>query len=361
MQTIDDSAAIIPGMGPEDKIDFTESLTSDRGFIPGLDLDTSQINDRRSDRDKKVPYSKPIPRNFQAQWNDTGRAEDDELMSKDMKESIIADNVPMIPLQKVAPTAIIVYGITIPVTRKCSFFLAMIPHSYTVSHLLILFPAGSRLDKVISEGSTALNEYISSGEIEELNDLLPPMKDEEYDSDSSYDNKPSKCRKQPYDHNAQLVFEKDSTNPPAFIPPLMALNVLPEPIVDKDYKRNANGRDNDIWQSNQNNPWAGNNGSSFMANNNSNNNMPPSLLNITIQPPDMSPTDNSNGNSWDRRSGDNSRNRDDRSRRRDGDGRRGSRFDNGGGESRRRTSGNDSSSRSSDKSGRRSGRNRRRS
>lgn len=187
------------------------------------------------------------------------------------------------------------------------------------------------------------------------------MKDDDYNSDNSYD-KPSKRRKQPYDHNAQLVFEKDSTNPPAFIPPLMALNVLPEPIADKDYKRNANGNnDRDIWQSNQNNPWGGNNGSSFMANSNSNNNMPPSLLNITIQPPDMSPTDNSNGNSWDRRSGESSRNRDDRSRRRDGDGgRRGSRFDNGN-ESRRRTSGNEGSSRSSDKSGRRSGRNRRRS
>lgn len=230
------------------------------------------------------------------------------------------------------------------------------------SYTLASFSAGSRLDNVISEGSTALNEYISSGEIEELNDLLPPMKDDDYDSDNSYDNPTErKRRKQPYDHNAQLVFEKDSTNPPAFIPPLMALNVLPEPHADKDYKRNANGNnDRDIWQSNQNNPWGGNNGSSF---NSSNNNMPPSLLNITIQPPDMSPTDNSNGNSWDRRTGDSSRNRDDRSRRRDGDGRRGSsRFDNGN-ESRRRTSGNEGSSRSSDKSGRkiRSGRNRRRS
>lgn len=207
---------------------------------------------------------------------------------------------------------------------------------------------------------------ISSGEIEELNDLLPPMKDDDYNSDSSYD-KPTERkrsrRKQPYDHNAQLVFDKDSINPPSFIPPLMALNVLPEPdLSDKDYNRNSNGNsDRDIWQSNQNNPWAGNNnGSSFMANNN-NNNMPPSLLNITIQPPDMSPTDNSNGSSWDRRAGDNSfRNRDDKSRRRDSDGRRGSRFDNGN-ESRRR-SGNEGNSRSSDKSGRtiRSGRNRRR-
>lgn len=199
------------------------------------------------------------------------------------------------------------------------------------------------------------------------------MNDDDYNSDSSYD-KPSERkrsrRKQPYDHNAQLVFEKDTTNPPAFIPPLMALNVLPEPdISDKDFNRNSNGNgDREIWQSNQNNinPWAVNNGQSFMGNNNNanSNNMPPSLLNITIQPPDMSPTDNANGNNWDRRGGDsgNFRNRDDKSRRRDGDGRRPSRFDNGN-ENRRRSSGNEGSSRSGgDKSGRknRSGRSRRR-
>lgn len=184
------------------------------------------------------------------------------------------------------------------------------------------------------------------------------MNDDDYNSDNSYDDPPErKRRKQPYDHNAQLVFEKDSTNPPAFIPPLMALNVLPE--HDKDYKRNTNGNsEREIWQSNQNNPWSGNNGGGGF-----NNNMPPSLLNITIQPPDMSPTDKSNGSSWDRRTGDSSRNRDDRNRRRDGDRRRGSRFDNGS-ESRRRTSGNEGSSRSSDKSDRKirsGGRNRRRS
>lgn len=122
---VDDSNAIIPGIEPEDKIDFTESLTADRGFIPGLDLDTSSLNDRR-DRDKKVPYSKPIPRNFQAQWNDTGRTDDDDAASKEIKDVItqLVENGPIIPLQKMAPSAILVYGKVIPVIRKFLCFIS---------------------------------------------------------------------------------------------------------------------------------------------------------------------------------------------------------------------------------------------
>lgn len=47
-------------MGPEDKIDFTESLTANKGFIPGFVLDTSSLPDNKSNKGKKVPYSKPI-------------------------------------------------------------------------------------------------------------------------------------------------------------------------------------------------------------------------------------------------------------------------------------------------------------
>lgn len=82
-------------------------------------MDTSSLNDRR-DRDKKVPYSKPIPRNFQAQWNDTGRPDDDDTASKEIKDVItqLVENGPILPLQKMSPTAILVYGKVIPVIRK---------------------------------------------------------------------------------------------------------------------------------------------------------------------------------------------------------------------------------------------------
>lgn len=66
-----DEPSVIPGMGPEDKVD--SMLTPDGNTsIPGLDLDIFSNNADDKAKAKKVPYSKPIPRNFQAQWNETG-------------------------------------------------------------------------------------------------------------------------------------------------------------------------------------------------------------------------------------------------------------------------------------------------
>lgn len=66
----EESVSIIPGMGPDDKVDLP--LTSDGELaIPGLDLDLFAANADDKSKAKKVPYSKPIPRNFQAQWNET--------------------------------------------------------------------------------------------------------------------------------------------------------------------------------------------------------------------------------------------------------------------------------------------------
>lgn len=118
---IDEHNITIPGMGPEDKIDFTESLTADRGFIPGLDLDTSNLPDNKNAKDKKVPYSKPIPRNFQAQWNDTGnRGDDDDLASKEIKDVItqITENKLGTTAAQQTPTHIVVYNRKIDVIRK---------------------------------------------------------------------------------------------------------------------------------------------------------------------------------------------------------------------------------------------------
>lgn len=116
---IDEHNITIPGMGPEDKIDFTESLMADKGFIPGLDLDTSNLADNKRDKDKKVPYSKPIPRNFQAQWNDTGLTNDDASKEiKDVINQIVENKTGGIVLPKPVPTAIVVYGKMVEVKRK---------------------------------------------------------------------------------------------------------------------------------------------------------------------------------------------------------------------------------------------------
>jgi polyadenylation factor subunit 2 len=73
-----DEPAVIPGMGPEDKVEAVASPTVAQ--IPGLDFDAGE--DRHRSYHKKVPYSKPIPRNFQAQWNETGRTNHDEGRGK---------------------------------------------------------------------------------------------------------------------------------------------------------------------------------------------------------------------------------------------------------------------------------------
>ena len=72
-ELIDDHAPSIPGMGPEDKVDpeadpqgMSSSLVA--GQIPGLDMEPVCQEPKPS---KKVPYAKPIPRNFQAQWNES--------------------------------------------------------------------------------------------------------------------------------------------------------------------------------------------------------------------------------------------------------------------------------------------------
>lgn len=214
-------------MGPEDKVEgFDDEIQPvlDNNHIPGLDLDPNSADNKR-DKEKKVPYSKPIPRNFQAQWNEMGRGEDEES-GKDLKETItqIAENTPgAVPLQKIAPSAIMIYN------------------------RIITVQPGSKLEKVISEGPDALNKYISSGEIEELNDVIPHF-DDEIDDDSSNNSKRFRFDDD-HDHKAKLIYNDDSntddnSTAASFIPPLMALNInLNPPNGDLNFRPTTNDTD----------------------------------------------------------------------------------------------------------------------
>ncbi|XP_050309444.1 pre-mRNA 3' end processing protein WDR33 isoform X2 [Anthonomus grandis grandis] len=147
---IGDELANIPGMGPEDKVELTALIGDENTTIPGLDLDVSLIVNDDKSKPKKVPFSKPIPRNFQAQWNETAGP----------------DNTPgIVPLEKITPNAIIIYGKLIPVE------------------------AGSSLEKAISEGPEALQKYIDSGAIEELHDVMPirDPDEDEYLKDTNHE------------------------------------------------------------------------------------------------------------------------------------------------------------------------------
>ncbi|XP_055902585.1 pre-mRNA 3' end processing protein WDR33 [Eupeodes corollae] len=178
--------AVIPGMGPEDKVEFTESLTADKGFIPGLDLDPNKIIDR--DREKKVPYSKPIPRNFQAHWNDSRRNEEgDENNLRDSKEiSMLAEDMP----DNMDPSTIVgisVYGRVIRVMPD------------------------TKLAAIIRNGPDALNRYISSGEIDELSDVVPVenRRSKSPNRDRSRSPPVKKSRFEPINHNAKVIYAGD--------------------------------------------------------------------------------------------------------------------------------------------------------
>uniref|UniRef100_A0A1B0EW55 Putative polyadenylation factor i complex subunit pfs2 n=1 Tax=Lutzomyia longipalpis TaxID=7200 RepID=A0A1B0EW55_LUTLO len=211
-----DDHVVIPGMGLEDKSDFTESLTAERDYIPGLDIEPE--HDRH--RDKK-PYNKPIPRKFQAQWNDSGKMEE-ETTSQEIKE-VITQIVENAPATRGTPSAIVVQGKVIQVI------------------------AGSLLEAAIIEGPAALSQFISSGGIEELKDVLPEEKTEKTDEAEEEGDEPAPKRTL-IDHNVQYIYDKPSG---PSIPSLMDLkldtvnvNLPPStvpPKYDRDRLRNGTG------------------------------------------------------------------------------------------------------------------------
>lgn len=145
-----DEPAVIPGMGPEDKVEIFPSDTDK--VIPGLDLDTTLIPMDFEKKVKKVPYSKPIPRNFQAQWNHGPNS--DDAATEALTQALVESVPGAIPLQQITPSAIFIYG------------------------KLIGVEPGSKLEKAISDGPIALKKYIASGEIEELHDVMPHLEDD---------------------------------------------------------------------------------------------------------------------------------------------------------------------------------------
>jgi len=104
-------------MGPEDRINADCESEEKNGGIPGLDLDHA-VDEGKKFANKKVPYSKPIPRNFQAQWNEIeGEDEQVELVNQFVNQ-LIETTPGAVPLNEVTPNAIILYGKMIPVECK---------------------------------------------------------------------------------------------------------------------------------------------------------------------------------------------------------------------------------------------------
>lgn len=191
------------------------------------------------------------------------------------------------------------------------------------------------MEQVIGDGADALNAYISSGEIEELRDVVPPPSSTPIDvdeaaedngeganedgGDESPDSKRQKLDRV-VNHNAQIVYSNDAHSQSG-IPSLMTIDVK----CDVPYK-NASGH-------------------------------PPSLLNLNVAPPFDETSGSSSG--WQpsrteysrsgkdgpkRRNRDSDGNRISRFDRESGSGTRSSRFENNDNNgSRNRRSGNSSS------------------
>jgi polyadenylation factor subunit 2 len=108
-------------MGPEDRINADSEQEDKNGEIPGLDLDHN-IEESKKLASKKVPYSKPIPRNFQAQWNEMEAEDLEQVEALNAIVNQLIETTPgAVPLNDVTPNAIILYGKMIPV--ECKFII----------------------------------------------------------------------------------------------------------------------------------------------------------------------------------------------------------------------------------------------
>jgi polyadenylation factor subunit 2 len=109
-----DDHVVIPGMGNDDpnnefddeqphheiqtRVDQDQIPMMDNGVIPGLDLDMGQP--------KKQPYTKPIPKSFQAQWNVEGKNDGVQGFMKKLMEKM--PNV--VKWESQRPDKLMIYG-----------------------------------------------------------------------------------------------------------------------------------------------------------------------------------------------------------------------------------------------------------
>lgn len=246
--------AIIPGMGPEDKVEFTESLTADKGFIPGLELDPSSNASR--DQEKKVPYSKPIPRNFQAQWAGSRRPdemEEDTMYTPRERRSDAGGLTPQ-QLSENAIEGMLASGVLTTMDPQAIVGIL-------VYGRFIRVHPDSRLMLAVRQGPDYLNKYIDAGKLEELRDVVPVREHSRSVSPTLEGRESSPPSKKPRSearqHHPQAVFVKQllSLKKP-FLPCLLNLAQSSQPNEEARNDTNSNQKAS----GNAAGPWANNNG-----------------------------------------------------------------------------------------------------
>ncbi|KAI8129520.1 pre-mRNA 3' end processing protein WDR33 [Lucilia cuprina] len=308
--------AIIPGMGPEDKVEFTESLTADKGFIPGLELDPSTIVNK--DQEKKVPYSKPIPRNFQAQWAGSRRPDEmeDDAMYAPRERRLDAGGLTPQQVSENAIEGMLASGVLTTMDPQAIVGIL-------VYERFIRVHPDSRLMLAVRQGPDYLNKYIDAGKLEELRDVVPVRERSRSVSptlerrDASPPSK--KSRMDGRQHYPQAVFVKEllSLKKP-FLPCLLnmkqQLQQQQQPSPNDEMRNSPQANNNQgpggnfpgPWANNNNNgPWNApqnggnpngfqNNSNNYNNNNNNARNDSPSFNNQTNSKGDMFPNNNNN-------------------------------------------------------------------
>ncbi|KAK4307492.1 hypothetical protein Pmani_020744 [Petrolisthes manimaculis] len=129
------SGGVIPGMGPDDRVE--EAISSGPETIPGLDFDSVSF-DRFS---KKTPYAKPIPKTFQAAWNAAGGLEEEMEDGNSATSWVVTDSAGLfslpaniegepvytdegeelppgsVPLESINANSILYFGFLIPLNK----------------------------------------------------------------------------------------------------------------------------------------------------------------------------------------------------------------------------------------------------
>ncbi|XP_030375897.1 pre-mRNA 3' end processing protein WDR33 [Scaptodrosophila lebanonensis] len=252
--------AVIPGMGPEDRVEFTESLTADKGFIPGLDLDPSKAAGDR-DREKKVPYSKPIPHNFQVRWAGPRRADDlgllsihDELAARENKDS--SNGLTHQQISENTLEGILASGMLNSLDPQTIIGI------FVYGRFIRLHP-DSRLMAAVRQGADYLNKYIDAGKLEELRDVVPIRERSRSISPTvearvEVSPPPKKSRFEPRQHNAQLVSVRELLLlKKPFLPSLLAVKAQPQPkteFVDDQNRGSGSPMDSQYQQQQQQQP-----------------------------------------------------------------------------------------------------------
>lgn len=212
----DHHAPNIPGMGPDDKIETdgadgqlgqsSLSLLS-AGMIPGLDVEPLAQDSKAT---KKVPYAKPIPRHFQAQWNENSANKKPAILptpnvlstSADEDEDYVLGVDPVaFGMEQLGRATLTLFGMPANDPEKMQELLDTVqslpaaqlpvPTAVIIDGTILSIEADSELDKAIRTSEEELNEVLFSMgwkvtiEEEESKPVVVPR--DEYNQDRELD------------------------------------------------------------------------------------------------------------------------------------------------------------------------------